>query len=390
MPKLTKKLLLSEFGMKIRERFYPTEKNDPDTYFLLMQAMDRFKNCDNKKSNSQIRQEIQVCKKYWGCYPYHYFTYNLFRADMEVGDEELKNYIPQYYWYNLFLPHHSNPKFFMIGENKIIIAQFFKALKINQPETLCILLNGCIYSSDMKQLTCSQVKNELYQNNYEKLFVKPADGSGGKGIYIFHKTDHGFVTKEGNFSFNENFLDEIGKKQDYIIQPGVIQDNKIAAIYPKSVNTFRIITENKKGVTRIVCAMLRIGQGQNEVDNISSGGICVNINMHTGALSDFAMSYSGDKFEFHPDTHFAFRNYIIPEWDEIRQFTLESASKLPFLTYLGWDIGLTPDGPVSIEINRVPSIDVMEMISGGLREAFRINDPDYYWKHLGNRAGYIK
>jgi glutathione synthase/RimK-type ligase-like ATP-grasp enzyme len=63
---------------------------------------------------------------------------------------------------------------------------------------------------------------------------------------------------------------------------------------------------------------------------------------------------------------------------------------MPFLTYLGWDIALTPDGPVAIEINRSPAVDIIEKTSHGLREAFGIDDPDYYWKNLGKRADYIK
>jgi hypothetical protein len=390
MAKLIKKILMSEFGLKLREKFYPTKNKDPDTLTHLEQSMKRFYECDNKKTASQIKREIQVCKKYWKCYPHHYFTNNLYRADNEVTDEELINYIPQFYWYYVFLPHYSSPSFYMIGENKIIIEQFFKALKISQPKTLCILLHGYVYSSGMERLTGNQVQNELIHNNPEKLFVKPAEGCGGKGIHIFHKNDPGhFVTKD-NVSFDQNFLDTIGKDQDYIVQYGVTQNREISEIYPESVNTFRIYTENKNGVSRVVCAMLRMGRGHKEIDNVSSGGICVNIDISTGKLGDYAMSYDEEKIAQHPDTHVAFHNVTISQWDEIRKFATVSASKMPFLTYLGWDIALTPDGPVAIEINRTPILDVMETLSGGLREAFGIDDPDYYWKNLGKRAEHLK
>ncbi len=151
------------------------------------------------------------------------------------------------------------------------------------------------------------------------------------------------------------------------------------------MNTFRIITENKGGISRPVCAVLRLGRGQNEVDNASSGGMFLKIDMNSGKVGDQAMSYFSEKFSEHPDTHVEFRNYKITRWDEIRTFIVESAGKFPFLTYLGWDISLTPDGPVAIEINRLPGISLMQMTSGGLREAFGIDDPGYYWKNLGKR-----
>jgi hypothetical protein len=390
MVKLIKKILISEFGLKISEKFYPSKKNDPETNLLLMQAMDRFRNCENKKNKSQKNREISVCKKYWKCYPHHYYTNNLYRADKQLTDEELINYIPQFFWYYVFLPHYSSPGYYTIGENKIIIEQFFKALKISQPKTLCILLFGYVYSSGMERLTLDQVEHQLILNNPEKLFVKPAGGYGGKGIHIFHKKCPGDYVTENNVSFDQNFLDTIGKDQDYIVQYGIMQYQEISEIYPESVNTFRIITENKNGAARVVCAMLRIGRGHKEVDNVSSGGICVNIDINTGKLGDYAMSYDEEKIDQHPDTHVAFRNVTISKWDEILKFAKVSASKMPFLTYLGWDIALTPDGPVAIEINRTPAVNIMETLSGGLREAFGIDDPDYYWKNLGKRAEHLK
>jgi muconolactone delta-isomerase len=119
MVKLIKKLLMSEFGLKLQEKFFPNNYTDPDNTSLIIKAMERFRNCDNKKNASQIKREIQVCKKYWKCSPHHYFTNNLYRADNEVTDKELINYIPQFYWFNVFLPHYSSPRFYTIGENKI-------------------------------------------------------------------------------------------------------------------------------------------------------------------------------------------------------------------------------------------------------------------------------
>lgn len=262
---------------------------------------------------------------------------------------------------------------------------FFKAVNINRPEPAFILFNGILYNSDMEYITFQQAQSVLGNDNHGKLFVKPAEESGGRGIYIFNKNNqYQYVTKQ-NIFFTEDFLTAIGKKSDYIIQPGIVQDTEFSRIYPHSVNTCRIITENKNSTPRVVCAMLRMGRNHNEVDNISSGGISTNVNIQNGMLGDFAISYQGGKFERHPDTQFIFRNNKISRWSEVKKFVTDCAGKLPFFTYIGWDISLTPDGPVAIEVNTAPAIDIMEMTDGGLREAFGIDDPDYYWKNPGKR-----
>jgi len=371
--------------MSVIEKFYPGKKNDPEHKAMWEEAMIRFKECDNKKNTTQINQEIQLCKKFWKCYPHHYFTYDLYRKENQLTKEELINYIPHFFWYYLFLPHYRSSKYFLITGNKIITEQFFRSLKIAQPETLCRLFDGKLYSPAMKVSTYDQVLEELIIHNYKKLFVKPAHGHGGHGIYIFHITDDGRYVSRENIIFNQEFLDNLRKKQDYIIQAGIVQHPEISRIYPESVNTCRIYTENKYGSVRAVCAILQMGRSQNEVDNASSGGICTSININSGKIGDFAISNTCEKFTVHPDTKFEFHNFTIPRWGEIRKFAIESAGKMPFFTHLGWDIALTADGPVAVETNCNPSIDFNEVIEGGYREAFGIIDPDYYWKNPGKK-----
>jgi len=245
---------------------------------------------------------------------------------------------------------------------------------------LCVLLNGHLYSSDMDRLTFHQVQKELIGCNPEKLFVKPAEGSGGKNICIFHNHDGNYVTQD-NIFFDKKFLDTIGKKQDYIIQPGISQDPEIAKVYSKSVNTFRMITENKDGSARIICAILRLGRGQKEVDNASSGGLFLKIDTKNGNVGDYAWSLEGEKFSRHPDTNFEFPNFTISRWAEIQKFVIESANKQPFFPHFGWDIALTVNGPIVIEANKSPGLDSLQISYGGLKDEFGIMDPTYYWKN---------
>lgn len=385
MVSFIKKVKISESGMRIRERFFPDPKKDRAAADLV-RAMKRFNECDTKKNRSEINQEIRICKDYWKCFPYHYYIYDLFKEENQLTKEELINFIPHYYWNYLFLPHHNSQKFSLLGENKIMIELFFTSLKIGRPDTLSILFNNNLYSSEMERLTFEQIQHTMISKTIEKVFVKPADGSGGKGFYIFHKNDEKQYLTGDNIFFNENFLAAIGKNNDYVIQTGITQDPEISRIYPKSVNTFRIITENKEGLSRPVCAVLRLGRGQNQVDNASAGGIFLKIDIDNGKVGNQALSYNSEKFVEHPDTHFVFRNYKISRWNEIRKFITESSGKFPFLPFIGWDIALTPEGPLAIEINRLPGISLMQMTSGGLREAFGISDPKYYWKNPGNRG----
>jgi predicted ATP-grasp superfamily ATP-dependent carboligase len=96
----------------------------------------------------------------------------------------------------------------MLIEEKNITEQIFRSLNIKQPDTIFKLTNNDIYGADLEKKGFEQIKIELLQNEYKKIFVKPVDGQGGYGIYIFHRDGKGnYVTKD-NIELNNKFLNK--------------------------------------------------------------------------------------------------------------------------------------------------------------------------------------
>lgn len=100
-------------------------------------------------------------------------------------------------------------------------------------------------------------------------------------------------------------------------------------------------------------AYLRIGRNGRKVDNWSGkqGGIGVNVNMKNGALSSQGIDYSKNLYTEHPDTHVSFSGLVVPYWEEIINIVKEAALQFPNVRSLGWDIVLTENGPLILEVN---------------------------------------
>ena len=352
----------------------------------MAQAMERFKKCDNKKPESQLKKEMNLCKQYWRCYPLHYYRYDLYKKNKELSERELLNYIPEFFFYGLFLPFYDSREYAVLLENKIITEQIFRSVGIPQTHTICKLINNHVYNNELGEKRISALEQELAEKKYQKIFVKPVDGEGGYGIHIFKRNDRGQYVTENNDVFNEGFLYKIGARNDYIIQSGIEQAPEISKIYPYSVNTVRIATENKNGNIRILCATLRMGRNGNEVDNGSQGGLFIKIDVKTGEMGHHATSHQLEYCEKHPDTVFTFRGHKILSWKKIKEITVESAKKLPQFTYLGWDIAIAKNGPLVIETNLNFGLDHYQFALGGLREVFQISNPQFYWKNKGKRT----
>jgi hypothetical protein len=342
-------------------------------------AIERYKACNDKKPKRQIRAEIAICKKFWGCYPLHYFRYDLYKKGTDLTKDMLINFIPEFFFYKLFLPYYDGDKYSILLLDKNITEQLFRGVCIEQPDTICKLIKGKIYSRDLKEIDFYQINMKLKEKPCKKIFIKPVDGEGGYGIMVFHLSENDKYINN-NVELSETFLLNLAQESDYIIQGGIIQDESITKIYPSAVNTFRIATENIGGKVRVICSVLRLGRQGKEVDNASQDGIVLGIDYNTGNCNDYAIDETGHIFYKHPDTNFVFKNHKINGWDNIVNYTIECAAKLPQFTYLGWDIALAKEGPMAIETNLDFAIDLYQIALGGLREAFKITEPNKYWK----------
>ncbi|GAB6150665.1 sugar-transfer associated ATP-grasp domain-containing protein [Clostridium novyi] len=368
----------SNIGFKLRE--YKHRYSYKYTYDKMSSAMQRYKVCNEKKSLLQIKKEISICKNYWGCYPLHYFRYDLYKKDKQLSKQELINYIPEFFFYNIFLKYYDSQEYSILLNDKNLTEQLFRSVDIQQPETISKVIDGEIYTINMDKLSFDSFMFNLKKSKYNKVFVKPANGQGGYGIFIFHLSNGGEYSSTDGIKFTKQFLSEISKNTNFIIQGGLQQDENISKIYSNSINTFRITTENIKGNVRIVCSTLRMGKNGNEVDNSAQDGIILGINVSDGSCENYAVTEEGRKFLMHPNTRFIFKDYEIKRWKEIKEFVLKSASKLSQFTYLGWDVALTNKGPIAIEANLGFGLDHYQVALGGLRESFNIDNPQYFWK----------
>ena len=371
--------LILKLGEKIHRYTYANQNR------RMKQSLNRFKICQNKKPKDLIRKEIKACHDFWKCYPLHYFRYNLYKLNYNLGLEDLLSYIPEFFFYVLFLPHYDSKKYETLIIDKNITELVFSSLSIGQPKTICKIIENKFYSKNLTKIDFANIKNSILNNNYNKIFIKPALGYGGEDICVFKKNKDGIFINKFNLKFNEDFIKKKCKEKDYIIQAGVTQHEFLSKIYPESVNSLRIITENKNEMPKILHAILRMGRNGSEFDNINQNGLFTDINIENGSLGKFACADNCEKFLMHPNTKFVFKDAIIPKWNIITEFVKESAGKLPIFKYLAWDIVLTNEKPLAIEANLNYGLDGWQIVCGGLRKIYGIEDPKYYWKNKGKR-----
>ncbi len=342
----------------------------------------RFQNCNSRKASRQIKKEISILYQYWGCYPFQYFRFNMYRKDCILSIDEMKKYVPVFFSHNLYLPS-IYKEYSIICDNKLLCYHLLKGYNLPQATFLFSCSDRRFYGMDNCIMSSQKVDAIIADCMVNRIFIKPTGGMGGSGIFVFDKNSTGqYINKSDEFLNAEFLVNKLGKAP-YIIQEGVEQANEINVIYPNSINTLRIVTHYNQGKARLLLSFMRIGYGGKAVDNVGEGGLIIKIDLETGKLGEKALSPNFDEFTQHPDTQFLFSKYQIPFWKEVNDLVLNAAVKFRNISYLGWDIALSKSGPLIIEVNKDFSFNGIQTFYGGARDMLGIGDPKKWWYTKG-------
>lgn len=198
------------------------------------------------------------------------------------------------------------------------------------------------------------------------LALKPDEGSHGDGFYRLEYKDGGYFLN-GEAASESEVLDILADpSNEYLITEFIEMHPVLAEIYPKSVNTIRMIVFKRDGVTPTIGnAYLRIGSEKSGyVDNTAQGGMFAQIDVETGRYGN-AQVLEGGRVRpqpRHPDTGVLIEGQL-PNWELAKREVLAIAESMPQLEYLGFDVAITSDGIKLPEINRSPDYPRIERLT---------------------------
>jgi hypothetical protein len=147
-----------------------------------------------------------------------------------------------------------------------------------------------------------------------------------------------------------------------MIEDCIAQHDSISKIYKKAVNPIRIITILQNGKCNILYATFTIGNGR-EVANTSLGDMVARVDLASGEIVSPAQTDTGQVYDKHPSTGYNIPGFRIPYWNDILELANRASRVVPEIGYVGWDIAVTPEGPILIEGNDDPRWTSQQMSS---------------------------
>lgn len=180
---------------------------------------------------------------------------------------------------------------------------------------------------------------------HKTIIVKPVDATGGKGVEKFE-----FV----NDDESRKLYDKLTKNNQLLVEDCIKQHKDMNILYEKSVNTLRMFTFIKNGQAYFLQAILKIGNG-GVVDNFSSGGMYTYVD-NEGTVFVEAIDRDDNIFYEHPISKTKIVGFKVPMFKEAINLVKECAKVVPEISYVGWDVAISEDGPVIVEGNCFPGV----------------------------------
>lgn len=270
---------------------------------------------------------------------------------------------------NLEMIYNHNPhRYFPMVDDKLLTKKVLQEANLPHPKLL--------YSCD-SSFKINEMRNALKSLN--SFALKPVHGRGGGGILVIKEQNSSkqFLSMGGKIHEHEDIIlhaQEIltgvysldSEMDTAMFEEKIIEHHAFDQIAFKGIPDIRIILFQGKPLQ----AMLRLPTKNSDGKaNLHQGGIGVGIDLQNG--NSLYSICNGKRITKHPDTHTSLTNFQVPHWKDLVHFSTEVVKLFP-LGYIGIDWVIDGEkGPLVLELNARPGIEIQNATGIGLRHNLR-------------------
>ena len=312
-----------------------------------------------------------------------YYNFEFEKRDKAFRDSFLGKNESRYY-VDLLNPK----KYYILSRNKYLAHKVLEDVGVRMPVLFCYYQpEGEYVASEVCARDVREACTILRNKNVHSCVIKGAESSHGEGVWVVkaieYKEDDALLTR---FDGEQLLLSEILKDNTLLFESIVSQTKQIASFNETSVNTVRFMTTlYPNNEVKIIATFIKVGRSGRCVDNAGGGGnIDAAVDTESGRLYN-VKQFDGwrryKRIENHPDSGTRMDGTIIENWEEIKSEVIRFQQAFPFCKAAGWDIAITDEGPVVVEVNDFWDATGQFFIDRGWREGIR--DCYLAWDALG-------
>jgi hypothetical protein len=281
-----------------------------------------------------------------------------------LSSPELRSYVSKYRLVQL-QEKLNPPSYTALTEDKSVFYRFCVSAGIAVPQLFAIIEPGFGWATNPMSFAHRRDGERFLEAALPSEFIiKPADGVYGREVYLFERDGIHFVDAARKIHTLSALYDLMCSNPHYrrfVIQERLRNHPEVLRLTSNEfLQTVRMVTlVDKRGVPWVVCCQFRMILGDSLTDNFSSGhkgnllaNICASTGEITAVFKRAAAGVGLDCVSTHPRTGVAFAGARLPLWTDACEMISDAAVKFLPIRTLGWDVALTPKGPIIVEANR--------------------------------------
>lgn len=286
-----------------------------------------------------------------------------------------------------FINLYNKRSLYPLVDNKLKTKQLAEQHELTTPKLHFVVRTQYEINDIERQLT-----------NWDQFVIKPAKGSGGKGIWVivgrngdnFVKASGAEVTIDDIHRHMSNALSGVyslaGTPDIVLIEDLIHCDESLSQHSYEGVPDIRIIVFKGYPVMAMLRLATRISDGK---ANLHQGAVGVGIDIATGSCLH-AVQFSRS-IDTHPDTGKPLKDIQLVNWPQLLLLASRCYDMIG-LGYIGVDLVIDKDkGPMLLELNARPGLGIQVANGMGLLPRLRhIENLTLYHKNAEQRVAYVQ
>lgn len=202
---------------------------------------------------------------------------------------------------------------------------------------------------------------QAFAQRHGAIVTKQPLGRAGLGVHRYHVAGFHDWT-----AFHRGLLE----RDEILVEEIIRQHHDLAALCAGTVNTTRVTTFFDGETTHILAMAQKFGRGAVSDQN-AFGGFYAMLD-ESGRATGAGYDSCGRVYETHPESGIRISDFQLPMFDEVVAFVDRVARVVPQVRYVGWDIAVTPEGPVLVEGNWAAGVYENKPSATGIRTGHKL------------------
>jgi hypothetical protein len=198
----------------------------------------------------------------------------------------------------------------------------------------------------------------LAEDPAEWIVVKPATGGHGRGVRVLRREGERLVEGEATWTVRE-LHESVARGGRHVVQERVVDHPGLQRINETdALQTVRLTMLLDDTGVHSVATSLKLARRHAKIDNYDggrTGTMMAMVDPVAGVITSVWRPRPGGagavSVDRHPATGAELIGATVPLWSEVRALAERASLAFTPLRTIGWDIGITPQGPLLVEGN---------------------------------------